>query len=1188
MRQKPWFLIIILLSFCNSFIIGQSCDTPTSLTQEIIDNFSITYPGCTEINGNVFIHSSVSDLSGLEQITKINGYLNIGSNDNLLTLKGLQNIDTITNKLEIKYNSFLTNLDSLYNLEYVGERLSIQNNSNLNSLVGLSKLKKIGLHFTIMNNGPLNSLMGLSSLDSIGGSLFIGQNEITSLYGLNNLGYVGENLNISNCSLISSLEDLTNLTNVQGDIEITNNASLANLIGLDNLNSINGSLTIRDNQSILNLQGLENISSVAGDFTIENLENLTNLESLENLTNVNGKLLIRSNEILNSLSGLNNLESVGELEIFRQSEITDLLALNNLSIVSGDFKLDDLPSVTNLNGLNNLVSIGGVFWLEELGISTMEGLNNLSYAGGMVIRLNFILQNLSGLSSLSALGADGLNIGITDINNLDGLSNLLTVEGGVNISDNILSLEGLDNLFRIGGLLNISDSQISNLNGLSSLNSIGGLVLNNNDGLISLQGLENLDSLKNEISLSNNNLLNDISNLDSIPFIDISSLSIDNNFELSFCDNTFICNYIFDEDNYGYITNNAPGCDSREEILESCSNRAKFFTQVFWDLNQNALLDDFEHSIGDNYLLLNPGDITLFTNSEVSYTHLWPGTYNISYVPNSLWELTTDSISYTVDISGPEDSDTIRFGIKPILETPKMDPFISSPQTRCNEWVIFNVLSKNIGTTLTDGTIWFEVDSLITEFEYIDVPDTIISPNIFGWHYLQSIPGDDIAKKIKLKIPSEGSIGQKLQFKSWCTYSYFGLDYNSRIFQYCQEVACAYDPNDKLVNPIYPENYSLIGEHFIYTIRFQNTGNAEAYNVVIEDQINVNLDPSTFSVVASSHDTVLSTTIRESKLIEFRFENIFLPDSTTNLEGSQGFVAYRIKAFSDIPEFTNVLNNAEIYFDFNPPIITNTTENIMITSFDADEDGFDFYVDCDDHNPDVNPSIIEVPYNGLNDDCDNLTPDDDLDQDGFGIDLDCDDNNPNISPEVEEIVYNGVDDDCDELTLDDDLDQDGFLLAEDCDDNNPNINPNVEEIAYNGINDDCNVLTLDDDLDQDGFLLAEDCDDTSADIYPGAEEIPNNSIDEDCDGEDLIVSETNNNDLFLSTIYPNPSNGRLNIILENKKTANCFILDYSGRILSKTVIKDKATLELSHLDTGIYLIYILGKNESSLTKIVKL
>jgi len=84
----------------------------------------------------------------------------------------------------------------------------------------------------------------------------------------------------------------------------------------------------------------------------------------------------------------------------------------------------------------------------------------------------------------------------------------------------------------------------------------------------------------------------------------------------------------------------------------------------------------------------------------------------------------------------------------------------------------------------------------------------------------------------------------------------------------------------------------------------------------------------------------------------------------------------------------------------------------------------------------------------------------DNDGDGYFSDVDCDDNNPDVHPDQTEEPYNGIDDDCDESTLDDDLDQDGFLLADDCDDANAEINPTAVEIPNNGIDEDCDGMDL--------------------------------------------------------------------------------------------------------------------------------
>jgi len=82
----------------------------------------------------------------------------------------------------------------------------------------------------------------------------------------------------------------------------------------------------------------------------------------------------------------------------------------------------------------------------------------------------------------------------------------------------------------------------------------------------------------------------------------------------------------------------------------------------------------------------------------------------------------------------------------------------------------------------------------------------------------------------------------------------------------------------------------------------------------------------------------------------------------------------------------------------------------------------------------------------------------DNDNDGFDNTVDCNDNNAEVNPEGIEVVYNGIDDDCNPLTLDDDLDQDGYTIAEDCDDNNPNVSPGAIDIPNNEMDEDCNGL----------------------------------------------------------------------------------------------------------------------------------
>lgn len=149
----------------------------------------------------------------------------------------------------------------------------------------------------------------------------------------------------------------------------------------------------------------------------------------------------------------------------------------------------------------------------------------------------------------------------------------------------------------------------------------------------------------------------------------------------------------------------------------------------------------------------------------------------------------------------------------------------------------------------------------------------------------------------------------------------------------CQVNQGSYDPNDKQALPTGygGPHYIRAGEEINYLIRFQNTGTDTAFTVIIRDTLSSWLDLATLRLGNASH--AYQASIEGSRTLVFTFDNILLPDSTTNQEASQGFVDFDIRTHSDTPLETPLLNSAAIYFDFNEPIITNEVRHTVGEQF---------------------------------------------------------------------------------------------------------------------------------------------------------------------------------------------------------------------------------------------------------------
>ena len=121
--------------------------------------------------------------------------------------------------------------------------------------------------------------------------------------------------------------------------------------------------------------------------------------------------------------------------------------------------------------------------------------------------------------------------------------------GGLGGSNPLLaSMEGLENLTYIGGNLTIlSHEALESLSSLNALITVGGSIwISGNDSLTSLTGLDYIDAAS------------------------IVNLKIIGNPLLSTCEVESICSYLVAPAGTVDIHDNAPGCNSQEEMEDAC------------------------------------------------------------------------------------------------------------------------------------------------------------------------------------------------------------------------------------------------------------------------------------------------------------------------------------------------------------------------------------------------------------------------------------------------------------------------------------------------------------------------------------------------------------------------------------------------------------------------------------------
>ena len=391
-----------------------------------------------------------------------------------------------------------------------------------------------------------------------------------------------------------------------------------------------------------------------------------------------------------------------------------------------------------------------------------------------------------------------------------------------------------------------------------------------------------------------------------------------------------------------YLTNLSPGSYSAiiqdttgcEIIVNydvpaslSSSNCGTISGTVFYDVNEDCQQELGDISLGNRMVVANPGSHITFTNQNGYYEfHLDPGNYVIEAMnfntpfhsicnPNYSLILDADELLENRNFANTI-AEGIDFGVSCVV----------SPEIRPGFMFNFNLVINDYtgSSNIQNIPAWFILPDGVTMIDW-PYPHTIISDTV----YFNALSSSSNFNSVALFQTTSAWLGDTVTFCVGIDLP--DSDLSNNIYCRSNVVIGAYDPNDKttFLNGIPTNSTILLTDEILeYVIRFQNTGTADAINVYVLDTLKSTLDPSSFQLIATSHDCQVS--ILKNNVLKFDFPLIHLPDSTTNESESHGFIHYRVKQNSVNTVGDLITNTAHIYFDFNKAIITNTTHDLIV------------------------------------------------------------------------------------------------------------------------------------------------------------------------------------------------------------------------------------------------------------------
>ena len=268
----------------------------------------------------------------------------------------------------------------------------------------------------------------------------------------------------------------------------------------------------------------------------------------------------------------------------------------------------------------------------------------------------------------------------------------------------------------------------------------------------------------------------------------------------------------------------------------------------------------------------------------------------------------------------------------------KVSHFGSAFSQQRTKWT--GIYYTNKGLVTDSATIVYKIPAGCSV-----VSSSIAATSVVGNTYTYKIgtlnPGTFGTIYLDVNVPLTYSLGTTLCDTTYILTTTNDIDTSDNVSYNCQSVVNSYDPNMKSVSPT-----GVDIDHKIDTtvkeinnrIDFQNLGNDRTYNVRVEDTIDSAVYLiNTLSMDYSSHPYRM--VVNGNKIIWY-FDNLQLTPKTQNEDSSKGFVTFSMRLKGSLPHKTKIQNKAEIFFDFNPAIITNTVLNTIFIPCDSIQASF--------------------------------------------------------------------------------------------------------------------------------------------------------------------------------------------------------------------------------------------------------